>query len=130
MTARQEALTAGLYAEQVARANIVITTALVPGRPAPKLITAEMVAAMNPGSVIVDMAATTGGNCALTVPGGEQVITENGVIILGWTDLAGRLPTQSSKLFGRNVVNLMKLTTPRPPTVSSSWTAPTRCSAG
>ena len=100
-----------MYAEQAKDVDIIITTALIPGRPAPRLITAEMVASMKSGSVIVDMAAANGGNVEGTVPG-EAVVTENGVTILGYTDLAGRLATQSSQLYGTNLVNLMKLMTP------------------
>ena len=102
---------AALYAEQVRDVDIVITTALIPGRPAPRLITAEMVASMKPGSVIVDMAAANGGNVEGAVAG-EVVVTENGVTIIGYTDLAGRLPAQASQLYGTNLVNLMKLMTP------------------
>jgi NAD(P) transhydrogenase subunit alpha len=88
-----------------------VTTALIPGRPAPRLITEEMVASMRPGSVIVDMAAGQGGNVAGSVAD-EVVTTPNGVSIIGYTDLAGRLPAQASQLFGTNVVNLLKLLTP------------------
>ncbi|MFF9194369.1 Re/Si-specific NAD(P)(+) transhydrogenase subunit alpha [Streptomyces sp. NPDC014779] len=102
---------AELYAAQTREADIVITTALIPGRPAPTLITAEMVAGMKPGSVIVDMAAANGGNVVGTVKG-EKVVTENGVTIIGYTDLAGRLPAQASQLYGTNLVNLLKLMTP------------------
>ena len=102
---------AQLYAEQCAEVDIIITTALIPGRPAPRIITGEMVASMTPGSVIVDMAAANGGNVEGTVAG-EAVVTENGVTIIGYTDLAGRLPAQSSQLYGTNLVNLMKLMTP------------------
>jgi H+-translocating NAD(P) transhydrogenase subunit alpha len=102
---------AALYAEQAKDADIIITTALIPGKPAPRLITAEMVASMRRGSVIVDMAAANGGNVEGTVPG-EAVVTDNGVTIVGYTDLPGRLPTQASQLYGTNVVNLMKLLTP------------------
>jgi NAD(P) transhydrogenase subunit alpha len=102
---------ARLYAEQCADVDIVITTALIPGRPAPRLITAEMVASMQPGSVIVDMAAANGGNVEGT-KAGEAVVTANGVTIIGYTDLPGRLPAQASQLYGTNLVNLMKLTTP------------------
>ena len=100
-----------LYARTVPDIDIVITTALIPGRPAPKLVTAEMVASMKPGSVIVDLAAANGGNVAGTVKG-ERTVTDNGVTILGYTDLAGRLPTQASQLYGQNLVNLVKLLTP------------------
>ncbi|GAA4414071.1 Re/Si-specific NAD(P)(+) transhydrogenase subunit alpha [Fodinibacter luteus] len=106
-----DAQAAKLYAEQAADVDIIITTALIPGRPAPRLITAEMVASMKPGSVIVDMAASNGGNVAGTVAH-EKVVTANGVTILGYTDLPGRLPTQASQLFGTNLVNLLKLLTP------------------
>ena len=102
---------ANLYAEQCADVDIIITTALIPGRPAPRLITADMVAEMRPGSVIVDMAAANGGNVEGTVAG-ETTVTDNGVTIIGYTDLAGRLPTQASQLYGTNLVNLMKLVTP------------------
>ena len=111
MTAEQERLTAAMYDEEARNADIVITTALIPGRPAPKLIRAETVAAMANGSVIVDMAAPNGGNCDLTKPD-EKVVTENLVTILGYTDLAGRLAAQTSQLYGTNIVNLFKLLTP------------------
>jgi H+-translocating NAD(P) transhydrogenase subunit alpha len=100
-----------LYAEQCADVDIIVTTALIPGRPAPKLLTADMVAAMKPGSVIVDMAASNGGNVEGSVAD-EKVVTANGVTIIGYTDLAGRLPAQASQLYGTNLVNLMKLLTP------------------
>ena len=102
---------AALYAEQAADVDIIITTALIPGRPAPRLITAEMVATMKPGSVIVDMAAANGGNCELA-RAGEIVVSDNGVKVIGYTDLPGRLPTQASQLFSTNLVNLLKLLTP------------------
>ncbi len=102
---------AALYAELATDVDIIITTALIPGRPAPTLITKEMVASMKPGSVIVDMAAQNGGNVEGTVKG-EAVVTDNGVTIIGYTDLAGRLPAQASQLYGTNLVNLLKLMTP------------------
>lgn len=97
-----------LYAEQAKEVDIIITTALIPGKPAPRLITKEMVESMKPGSVIVDLAAATGGNCELS-RAGEVIVTENQVKIIGYTDLPGRLPTQSSQLYGTNLVNLLKL---------------------
>ncbi|ADW73866.1 MULTISPECIES: Re/Si-specific NAD(P)(+) transhydrogenase subunit alpha [Rahnella] len=97
-----------LFAAQAEEVDIIVTTALIPGRPAPKLITKEMVASMKPGSVIVDLAAQTGGNCELTVAD-KITTTENGVKIIGYTDLPSRLPTQSSQLYGTNLVNLLKL---------------------
>jgi NAD(P) transhydrogenase subunit alpha len=100
-----------MYAEQAADVDIIVTTALIPGRPAPRLITEEMVASMRPGSVIVDMAAAQGGNVAGSVPD-EVVTTPNGVTIIGYTDLPARLPAQASQLYGTNLVNLLKLLTP------------------
>lgn len=97
-----------LFAEQAKEVDIIITTALIPGKPAPKLITREMVDSMKPGSVIVDMAAGTGGNCEYTVPG-ELFVTDSGVKIIGYSDLPGRLPTQSSEMYSTNLVNLTKL---------------------
>jgi H+-translocating NAD(P) transhydrogenase subunit alpha len=102
---------AELYAEQAKDVDIVITTALIPGRPAPRLFTEEMVASMKAGSVVVDMAAANGGNVAGSVAD-ELVTTANGVKLIGYTDLPGRLPTQASQLFGTNLVNLLKLLTP------------------
>ncbi|GEA59416.1 Re/Si-specific NAD(P)(+) transhydrogenase subunit alpha [Vibrio comitans] len=97
-----------LYAEQAKDVDIIITTALIPGRPAPKLITKEMVDSMKSGSVIVDLAAANGGNCAYT-EADKVVTTANGVKVIGYTDMVGRLPTQSSQLYGTNIVNLLKL---------------------
>lgn len=97
-----------LFAEQAKEVDIIITTALIPGKPAPKLITRDMVDSMKPGSVIVDMAAAAGGNCEYT-RAGEVFMTDNGVKIVGYTDLPGRLPAQSSQLYATNLVNLSKL---------------------
>ncbi|MDR0626217.1 MAG: Re/Si-specific NAD(P)(+) transhydrogenase subunit alpha [Bifidobacteriaceae bacterium] len=105
------AAAARMYAEQVKDCDIVVTTALIPGRPAPRLLTEEMVASMKPGSVIVDMAAGSGGNVAGSVAG-ELTVTSNGVKIIGYTDLAGRMPTQASRLYAQNIVNFLKLVTP------------------
>lgn len=110
LTPEQEQLTAAMYSQECARADIVVTTALVRGH-APTTITADMVALMQPGSVIVDLAASGGGNCELTVPG-TQITTDNGVIIIGYTDLSSRMPQHTSQLFATNIVNLMKLLTP------------------
>ena len=93
-----------MYAKQAREVDIIITTALIPGKPAPKLITAEMVRSMKPGSVIVDMAAERGGNCELTVPG--QAVVVHDVTIVGYTDLASRLAKQSSTLYGSNLWRL------------------------
>ena len=93
-----------MYAQQARDADIIITTALIPGKPAPKLITAEMVRSMRPGSVIVDMAAEQGGNCELTEPG--QAVVRHGVTIIGYTDLTSRLAKQSSTLYSTNLLRL------------------------
>ena len=110
LTEDQEAATARLYAEEAAKADIVITTALVRGW-APTTITAEMVARMKPGSVIVDLAAVGGGNCEATVPG-QKIVTGNGVTIIGYTDLTSRMPAHTAQLYGTNIVNLLRLLTP------------------
>jgi len=93
-----------MYAQQAKDADIIITTALIPGKPAPRLITAEMVMSMKPGSVIVDMAAEQGGNCELTVPG--EAVVRHGVTIVGYTDLVSRLAKQSSTLYSNNLLRL------------------------
>ena len=100
-----------LFAEQAMEVDVIITTALIPGRPAPKLITEGMVESMRDGSVIVDLAAEQGGNCALTEPG--QIVERHGVRIIGLTDLPSRLPTQSSQLYGTNLRHLLTDMTPQ-----------------
>jgi NAD(P) transhydrogenase subunit alpha len=93
-----------MYAKQAREVDIIITTALIPGKPAPRLITAEMVKSMKPGSVIVDMAAEQGGNCELTEPG--KAVVKHGVTIVGYTDLVSRLAKQSSTLYSTNLFRL------------------------
>jgi NAD(P) transhydrogenase subunit alpha len=93
-----------MYAQQAKDADIIITTALIPGKPAPKLITAEMVQSMKPGSVIVDMVGEQGGNCELTVPG--EAVVRHGVTIIGYTDLVSRLAKQSSTLYATNLLRV------------------------
>ena len=93
-----------MYAQQAKDADIIVTTALIPGKPAPKLISAEMVKSMRAGSVIVDMAAEQGGNCELTVPG--EAVVRHGVTIIGYTDLASRLAKQSSTLYSTNLLRV------------------------
>jgi H+-translocating NAD(P) transhydrogenase subunit alpha len=93
-----------MYAREAKDADIIITTALIPGKPAPRLITAEMVRSMKPGSVIVDMAAEQGGNCELTVPG--EAVVRHGVTIIGYTDLPSRLARQASTLYSTNLLRL------------------------
>ena len=99
-----------LFAEQAKEVDIIVTTALIPGKPAPKLITAEMVKSMKEGSVIVDLAAEQGGNCELTEKG--KVVKKHGVSIIGYTDLPSRLPTQSSQLYATNIRHLLTDMTP------------------
>jgi len=100
-----------LFAEQAKEVDIIVTTALIPGKPAPKLITTDMVKSMKNGSVIVDLAAEQGGNCELTVPH-ELSVTDNGVTIIGYSDLPSRLPTQSSQLYATNLRHLLTDMTP------------------
>jgi NAD(P) transhydrogenase subunit alpha len=95
-----------LYARQAMDVDIIITTALIPGKPAPKLITAGMVESMKPGSVIVDLAAEQGGNCELTVPG--EVVVRHGVTLIGYTDLPSRLSKQSSTLYATNLLRMLE----------------------
>ncbi len=99
-----------LFAEQAKDVDIIVTTALIPGKPAPKLITEEMVDSMRDGSVIVDLAAEQGGNCELTKPG--EICKSKGVTIIGFTDLPSRLATQSSQLFATNLRHLITDMTP------------------
>lgn len=95
-----------LFAEQAKEVDVIITTALIPGRPAPKLITEAMVKTMRDGSVIVDLAAEQGGNCELTVK--DTIANQHGVNIIGYTDLPSRLATQSSQLYATNIYNLLE----------------------
>ncbi|MEM9003167.1 MAG: Re/Si-specific NAD(P)(+) transhydrogenase subunit alpha [Cyanobacteria bacterium P01_F01_bin.86] len=94
-----------LFAQQAKEVDIIITTALIPGKAAPRLVTQEMVEAMKPGSVVVDMAAEQGGNCELTRSG--EVYNHNGVRIVGFTDLASRMANQASQLYGTNLFHLL-----------------------
>lgn len=106
MSDAYKAKQAALIAETIKRQDIIITTALIPGRPAPRLVTAEMVATMQPGSVIVDLAAEQGGNCELT-RAGEVVTTPNGVTIIGHRNVPSRLAANASALFARNLYNFL-----------------------
>jgi NAD(P) transhydrogenase subunit alpha len=99
-----------LFAEQAKEVDIIVTTALIPGRPAPELITEEMVKTMREGSVIVDLAAAMGGNCKLSEA--DKVVVKHGVSIIGYTDLPSRLPTQSSQLYATNLRHLLTDMTP------------------
>lgn len=108
MSAAYQAKQAELVANHVKTQDIVITTALIPGRPAPRLISSDMVASMKPGSVIVDLAAERGGNCELTKPG-ETITTANGVKIIGPINLAGTVPVNASNLYARNLAAFVDL---------------------
>jgi NAD(P) transhydrogenase subunit alpha len=109
-----------LFAAQAMQVDIIVTTALIPGKPAPKLITQGMVESMKPGSVIVDLAAEQGGNCALTEPG--KVVNHKGVTIVGYTDLPSRMASMSSQLYGATIVALLTDLCVSPP-VSTGDTA-------
>jgi len=100
-----------LFRAQAPEVDIVITTALIPGRPSPKLWLEDMVAAMKPGSVVIDLAAEKGGNCDLTVPN-ERVVSDNGVVIVGYTDFPSRMATQSSLLYATNIRHMLTDLTP------------------
>ncbi|QEM80962.1 Re/Si-specific NAD(P)(+) transhydrogenase subunit alpha [Halomonas binhaiensis] len=100
-----------LFRQQASEVDIVITTALIPGRPAPKLWLDDMVKAMKPGSVVVDLAAERGGNCDATVPN-ERIVTDNGVVVVGYTDFPSRMATQSSLLYSTNIRHMLTDLTP------------------
>jgi len=106
LTKEEQAAQAELVAGHIAKQDIVITTALIPGRPAPKLVTKAMVESMAPGSVIVDLAAERGGNVELTQPG--KVVDHNGVTIIGYTNVQGRIPSSASQLYSRNLVSFLE----------------------
>jgi NAD(P) transhydrogenase subunit alpha len=106
LTDAEKAAQAELTASHIAKQDIVITTALIPGRPAPKLVTRAMIESMAPGSVVVDLAAERGGNVELTQPG--KVVTHNGVTIIGYKNVPARLATSASQLFARNLVSFLE----------------------
>jgi NAD(P) transhydrogenase subunit alpha len=105
-SAEQQQRTAALLHDHLKQVDLVVTTAQIPGRPAPTLITAAMVADMRPGTVIVDLAAESGGNCALTKPG--ETVDANGVLVFGAVDIPSSVPTHASQMFGRNVLTLLQ----------------------
>ena len=120
MSAEYQAKQAELTAQHIAKQDIVITTALIPGRPAPRLITKAMVESMAPGSVIVDLAAERGGNVELTVPG--KVVEHKGVKIIGYTNVQGRIPTTASQLYARNLVAFLEtLIDKKEKTLAINW---------
>ena len=121
MSADYKAKQAALTASHIAAQDIVITTALIPGRPAPVLITAAMVETMRPGSVIVDLAAERGGNCELTKPS-ETIISKNGVKIIGPLNIAGRLPATASALYAKNLLAFIEtLVDPKTKSLAIKW---------
>ncbi|MCR9268036.1 MAG: NAD(P)(+) transhydrogenase (Re/Si-specific) subunit alpha, partial [Alphaproteobacteria bacterium] len=107
MSKEYQAKQAELIASHIAKQDVVITTALIPGRPAPKLVSKAMVESMRPGSVIIDLAAPTGGNCELTKA--DEIVEHKGVKIAGYANLAGRLAADSSALYAKNLANLLPL---------------------
>jgi NAD(P) transhydrogenase subunit alpha len=107
LTAEEKAKQQAVLDQHIARADAVITTAAIPGRPAPRIISQAAVEAMSPGAVIVDLAAEGGGNCALTVPG-ETVVTKNGVKILGPRNLPSELARHASQMYARNLLNFLQ----------------------
>ncbi len=107
LTEEQKKKQAALVAEHIRDMDIVITTALIPGRPAPKLISREMVESMKPGAIIVDLATARGGNCELSRP--NEVVEHKGVTIIGYTNMAGRVPKDASAMYANNLRNFLKL---------------------
>jgi NAD(P) transhydrogenase subunit alpha len=121
MSAAYKGKQAALIASHIASQDIVITTALIPGRPAPVLITAPMVESMRPGSVIVDLAVERGGNCELAKPG-ETVVSKNGVKIVGPLNIAGRLPATASALYAKNLLAFIEtLIDPKTKSLAIKW---------
>ena len=108
MSAEYQAKQAALTASHIVKQDVVITTALIPGRPAPRLVTADHVASMKPGSVIVDLAVDNGGNVE-GIKAGELATTANGVTLVGWTNMAGRIASDASSLYARNLVAFVDL---------------------
>lgn len=119
MSPEYQAKQAELVASHIAKQDIVVTTALIPGRPAPVLVTEAMVKAMRPGSVVVDLAVSQGGNCPLSKP--DQVVDVNGVKVIGFTNLAGRIAADSSALYARNLLALLPLLTGENAAFSPKW---------
>ena len=119
MSAEYQAKQAELVAAHIAKQDIVITTALIPGRPAPVLVTEAMVKSMRPGSVVVDLAVTQGGNCPLSKP--DQVVDVNGVKVIGFTNLPGRIAADSSALYARNLLALLPLLTGENAAFAPKW---------
>jgi NAD(P) transhydrogenase subunit alpha len=120
MSKEYQAKQAALTAAHIAKQDIVVTTALIPGRPAPKLISADMVRSMRPGSVIVDLAVERGGNCELAQPG-KTVTTDNGVKIVGHLNIPGRLAATSSSLYARNLYAFVETLVNKEKALAPNW---------
>ncbi|MBI2345715.1 MAG: Re/Si-specific NAD(P)(+) transhydrogenase subunit alpha [Deltaproteobacteria bacterium] len=120
LTAEERSLAEGIVADRVAQADVVISTAQVPGRPSPRLISRETVERMRPGAVIVDLGADGGGNCELTRPGTS--VEHHGVTIHGPVNLASQLPTHASEMYARNLLNFVVLLTKEGRSVEPDWT--------
>jgi NAD(P) transhydrogenase subunit alpha len=110
---------AELVAAHIAKQDIVVTTALIPGRPAPVLVTEAMVKSMRPGSVVVDLAVTQGGNCPLSKP--DQLVEVNGVKVMGFANLPSRIAADSSALYAKNLLALLPLLTGEDKSLSPKW---------
>jgi NAD(P) transhydrogenase subunit alpha len=119
MSAEYQAKQAELVASHIVKQDIVVTTALIPGRPAPVLVTEAMVKSMRPGSVVVDLAVTQGGNCPLSKP--DQVVDVNGVKVIGFTNLPGRIAADASALYARNLLALLPLLTGENAAFAPKW---------
>ena len=119
MSAEYRAKQAELVASHIVKQDIVVTTALIPGRPAPVLVTEAMVKSMRPGSVVVDLAVTQGGNCPLSKP--DQVVDVNGVKVIGFTNLPGRIAADASALYARNLLALLPLLTGENAAFAPKW---------
>src|SRR5262249_12005864 len=119
LTEEENAQVRDALRDNAAKQDIIVTTAAIPGRPAPILITAEAVRGMAPGSVIVDLAAETGGNCELTKPG--ETVEEGGVKILGPRNLASEMPVAASQLYAKNLENLLGLMVSEEGELSLNW---------
>jgi NAD(P) transhydrogenase subunit alpha len=119
MSAEYQKKQAELVAAHIAKQDIVVTTALIPGRPAPVLVTEVMVKSMRPGSVVIDLAVSQGGNCPLSKP--DQLVDVNGVKVMGFTNLAGRIAADSSALYARNLLALLPLLTGEDKSFSPKW---------
>ncbi|MBR0347475.1 MAG: NAD(P)(+) transhydrogenase (Re/Si-specific) subunit alpha, partial [Rudaea sp.] len=121
LSAEERAQQQAALAEHIKGVDVIVTTAAVPGRKAPRIITADMVKGMKPGSVIVDIAAETGGNCELT-EAGKTIVTDNGVTIIGPVNLAATAPIHASELYAKNLYNFLELSIGKDGDLNLDWT--------